>query len=270
MATYTTSTTLSSVEAYVLTLTLTEKGNSKGSVTVDYSLTLTSKQGYSFSDVGLGWKIMLGSTTLAYQSRSGHQMNMGKNTTITLDSGSGTVSQGANLDVSVVIDSATTTYSPGPMKISGKFSTSMVYKLTVNYHSNYATEMSEKTPLKPVGPDKDVIVFTDILYSNVGYENGLYNYNTFGLTRNGYKSTGNWGTELSGGTLVNQNTGFALGTDVAKALGKDISNRDDSVDIYAQWECLRYYKKEGEWAPCEIKVLQNGKWVFCEITELKR
>ena len=270
MATYTTSTTLSGLEAYVLTLTLTEKSNSKGSVAVDYSLVLTSKQGYSFSQVALGWKVVLGGTTLASQARSGHQMSMGKNTTITLASGSGTVSQGANLAVSAVIDSATTTYSPGPMKISGKFSTSMVYKLTVNYWSNFATGMTKEDCLNDVSPDENVLIFTDNHYSNVEYKNGLYNYTTFGLTRDGYKTTGNWGTELSGGTLVNQDEAFESGSDLAEKLGRNISNGDASVDIFAQWKRIlnvSKIKKDGEFVEVALKVKHNGSWTDCIISK---
>ena len=271
MATYTTSTTLSGLQAYVLTLTLTEKSNSKGSVTVDYSLVLTSKNGYHFSGVALGWKVVLGGTTLAYQARSGHQMSLGSNTSTTLVSGSKTVSQGANLAVSAIIDSATTTYSPGPMNITGKFSTSMVYKLTVNYWSNYATEMSGKTPLNPVGPDKNVLVFTDTCYSNEEYRYGLYNYTSFGLTRDKYKSTGYWGTSPDGGVLINQDTGFASGSDLAEAFGLDISSNDASVNIYAQWKRILNVAKlkvNGEFVEVALKVKNNGYWTDCIISKI--
>ena len=117
-------------------------------------------------------------------------------------------------------------------------------KLTINYYSNYATYAFDDA-LNAVGSDKNVIVWIGEVYYDNDYSTyGLANYSNSGgsiyMTRTGYTATGNWGTSVNGGTLVNENTGFSTGQALAKALGKDISSGNASVNIYAQWEINTY------------------------------
>lgn len=116
--------------------------------------------------------------------------------------------------------------------------------LTVNYYSNYATSAfadAENT----VGADKNVKVWSSEIYYDNDYSTyGLANYsNSSGsvyMTRTGYTATGNWGTSTSGGTLINENTGYTTGQALAKALGKDLSSGNASINVYAQWEANSY------------------------------
>lgn len=117
-------------------------------------------------------------------------------------------------------------------------------KLTINYYSNYATYAFDDA-LNAVGSDKNVIVWIGEVYYDNDYSTyGLANYSNSGgsiyMTRTGYTATGNWGASVNGGTLVNENTGFSTGQALAKALGKDISSGNASVNIYAQWEINTY------------------------------
>lgn len=117
-------------------------------------------------------------------------------------------------------------------------------KLTVNYYSNYATSAFEDA-LNTVGADKNVKVWTyDFYYDNDYSSYGLANYsNSSGsvyMTRTGYTGTGKWGTSTSGGSLVDEDTGYATGQALAKALGKDISSGNASVNVYAQWKINTY------------------------------
>ena len=110
--------------------------------------------------------------------------------------------------------------------------------MTVNYYSNYATSASDGVT-NTVGANKNVIVKVVNCYYSNEYSSGLWNYtstsNSFWLLRTGYTGTGKWGTSTSGGTLVDQNTTFATGQAIAKALGKDLSNGNASINVYAQW-----------------------------------
>jgi hypothetical protein len=60
------------------------------------------------------------------------------------------------------------------------------------------------------------------------------------LTRAGYTSTLNWGTSTSGGTLIDQYKSFDTGQALAKALGKDISSGNASINLYPQWRVNTY------------------------------
>lgn len=111
--------------------------------------------------------------------------------------------------------------------------------LTINYYSNYATSAFDET-LNAVGSDKNVKVWeAEIYYDNDYSTYGLANYsNSSGsiyMARTGYTATGDWGTSTGGGTLVNENDTFSSGQALAKALGKDLSNGDASINLYAQW-----------------------------------
>lgn len=117
-------------------------------------------------------------------------------------------------------------------------------KLTINYYSNYATSAFDGA-LNTVGADKNVIVFVGEVYYDNDYSTyGLANYsNSTGsvyMQRIGYTGTGNWGTTADGGTLINENTGYATGQAIAKALGKDLSGGSASINLYAQWKKNKY------------------------------
>ena len=116
--------------------------------------------------------------------------------------------------------------------------------LTINYYSNYATSAFEEA-LNAVGADKNVKVWTyDFHYDNDYSKYGLANYsNSSGsvyMTRTGYTGTGKWGTSTSGGTLIDEDTGYTTGQALAKALGKDLSGGNASINLYAQWKINTY------------------------------
>ncbi len=137
------------------------------------------------------------------------------------------------------------------------------HKLTINYYSNYATSAfadAENT----VGSDKNVKVWTGEVYYDNDYSTyGIANYsNSSGsiyMTRTGYTATGNWGTSTSGGTLIDENKGYATGQAIAKALGKDLSNGNASINLYAQWTenvlTINYYSNYADYGTYQGKVL---------------
>ena len=129
------------------------------------------------------------------------------------------------------------------------------HKLTINYYSNYATSAFADA-LNSVGSDKNVKVWTyDFYYDNDYSTYGLANYsNSSGsvyMTRTGYTATGKWGTSTSGGTLIDEDTGYTTGQSLAKALGKDLSNGDASISLYAQWSenslTINYYSNYADY-----------------------
>ena len=117
--------------------------------------------------------------------------------------------------------------------------------LTVNYYSNYATSAPFFEELNAVAPNKNVIVWTEKYYYDNNYETyGLANYSnptgSIYMTRIGYTATGNWGTTTSGGTLINENTGFTTGQALAEALGKSLKTSSVTVNLYPQWKINTY------------------------------
>lgn len=129
------------------------------------------------------------------------------------------------------------------------------HKLTINYYSNYATSAFADAE-NAVGADKNVKVWTVTVYYDNDYSTyGLANYsNSSGsvyMTRTGHTATGKWGTSTSGGTLIDEDTGYATGQAMAKALGKDLSSGDASVNLYAQWEenalTINYYSNYADY-----------------------
>lgn len=129
------------------------------------------------------------------------------------------------------------------------------HKLTINYYSNYATSAFSGA-LNTVGSDKNVIISTSDYYYDDNYSTyGLANYSGSGgsvyMTRTGYTATGNWGTTTSGGTLINENTGYSTGQALAKALGKDLSSGNASINLYAQWSenklTVNYYSNYADY-----------------------
>lgn len=128
--------------------------------------------------------------------------------------------------------------------------------LTINYYSNNATGYGgTETALNTVNGNNVLVHSVKCYYDNNYSEYGLANYsNSAGsiyMTRTGYTATGNWGTSTSGGTIINENTGFATGQAVAKALGKDLSNGNASINLYAQWEenalTINYYSNYADY-----------------------
>lgn len=127
--------------------------------------------------------------------------------------------------------------------------------LTINYYSNYATSAFSGA-LNTVGSDKNVKVHTTTIYYDNDYSTyGLANYsNSSGsvyMTRTGYTATGKWGTSANGGTLIDEDTGYSTGQALAKALGKDLSSSNASVNVYAQWQenalTINYYSNYADY-----------------------
>lgn len=140
------------------------------------------------------------------------------------------------------------------------------HKLTVNYYSNYATSAFADA-LSTVGADKNVKVWTyDFYYDNDYSTYGLANYsNSSGsvyMTRTGYTGTGKWGTSTSGGTLIDEDTGYTTGQALAKALGKDLSSGNASINLYAQWKINVYtfsYNSNGGSGNMSSQTVEWGK-----------
>lgn len=141
------------------------------------------------------------------------------------------------------------------------------HKLTINYYSNYATSAFADA-LNAVGSDKNVKVWTaDVYYDNDYSTYGLANYsNSTGavyMTRTGYTGTGNWGTSTSGGTLIAENQSYSSGQAIAKAVGKDLSNGNASINLYAQWQenalTINYYSNYADYGTFNGEALDvNG------------
>lgn len=110
-------------------------------------------------------------------------------------------------------------------------------KLTVNLYSNYADYGTYEGATLNVSASSNVLVYSkDYLYDNT-YSDGLSNVQNpeyLYLSRTGYTPTGKWGTSTSGGILLDQTTSYT-GQNLAKAVGKDLSNGNASINLYAQW-----------------------------------
>lgn len=136
--------------------------------------------------------------------------------------------------------------------------------LTVHYYSNYATSAFDGA-LNAVGADKNVEVYTSSIYYDNDYSAyGLANYSTSGgaayMTRTGYTPTGYWGTSTNGGTLIGENDkSYTTGQSLAKALGKDLSSGNASINVYAQWTenklIINYYSNKADYGTLEGDVL---------------
>ena len=110
--------------------------------------------------------------------------------------------------------------------------------LTVNYYSNYADYGTLEGKSLSVSANNNVLVNTNYYYYDNSYSSGLdnvQNSNWLYLSKTGYTPTGKWGTSTSGGTLVDHNTSFSSGQALARALGKDLSNGNASINVYPQW-----------------------------------
>ena len=137
--------------------------------------------------------------------------------------------------------------------------------LTVNYYSNYADYGTYQGKQLNVNASTDIVVLTDdFLYDN-SYENGLENIQNSDylyLSKIGHSPTGYWST--SSGTLVNQSTSYSTGQALAKALGKDISTGNASVNVYPQWKINTYtvaYNANGGYGSMDSQTV-NWKDIF--------
>ena len=123
--------------------------------------------------------------------------------------------------------------------------------LTVNFYSNYATEYNGTTASENTisGSVNAKIGSLTYLYDNE-YSSGLPNWSggsTYGMYRTGYTKSDpddgkrKWGTKTDGsGYNVADDTSFSTGQALAKALGKDLSSGNASVNVYAQWHKQSY------------------------------
>lgn len=139
--------------------------------------------------------------------------------------------------------------------------------LTVNYYSNYATSAFADAE-NAVGADKNVKVLTaKVYYDNDYSEYGLANFSVSSgsayMTRTGYTGTGNWGTSTSGGTLIAENKGYSTGQAIAKALGKDLTSGNASINLYAQWQenalTINYYSNYADYGTFNSEPLTVSK-----------
>ena len=107
--------------------------------------------------------------------------------------------------------------------------------LTINYYSNYADYGTLQGQPLNVSADKNVLVVSENASYSSNYDiNNVQNQSYLYLSRTNYTPTWYWGTSLTGGKLIHQDT-IQTGQAIALALGKDISNGNASVNIYAQW-----------------------------------
>ena len=106
------------------------------------------------------------------------------------------------------------------------------YKLTIRYY----TGKDNVTYTNYNGVAKNYAAnskFEEYVFeSNKDYPGGL---NTYTLTSPGYHWTAKWKTK-DGKYVVKEDTSFNKGTDLAKALGVDISNKDATIDLHAVWD----------------------------------
>lgn len=124
--------------------------------------------------------------------------------------------------------------------------------LTVNYYSNYATK-AFASALNPVGADKNVLLRVVQYPASAKLDSGLHDYTIDTaeriIRRDGYTGTGDYGTELTGGNLVNESTAFNNSMELAKALGTSIDNSDATINVYPQWKmntgAIYYYPNGG-------------------------
>lgn len=233
------------------TYSISGNGSATKSVTVTFKNYKTDTSTNSESSTTLSFDVSVPawtSYTVTYNANGGSgaptSQTKWKDQDLTLSTTEPTRTGYTFLGWSTSKTATTATYSAG-----GKYTTNSAAtlyavwqenKLTINYYSNYATSAFDDAE-NTVGADKNVIVLVGEAYYDNDYSNyGLVNYsgssdNAY-MTRIGYTATGNWGTKTSGGTLVNENTGFASGQAVAEKFGKSLETGNASVNLYAQWE----------------------------------
>lgn len=140
------------------------------------------------------------------------------------------------------------------------------HKLVVKYHSNYATSFNGTVDLEnPVSGSSNVYIYYVNYYYDDSYPDGLLNYTSgsiLGLERNGYFSTGEWGTSEDGGKITSQDESFNSGQELAKWFNLDLETGDASINVYAQWEPanVAYYNINGTYVLCNTYGNINGIW----------
>ena len=115
--------------------------------------------------------------------------------------------------------------------------------LTVNYYSNYANYGTFQGSTLSVSASSNVLVHSDTFLYDNSYSNGLSNVQNSDylyLSRTGYTPTGYWGTSVSGGTLIDQNTSYSTGQALAQALGKSLASGNATINLYPQWQINTY------------------------------
>lgn len=116
------------------------------------------------------------------------------------------------------------------------------HKLTVNYYSNYATYGTYQDLSLSVSASTNVKVHSQEFYYDNSYSSALSNIQNTSylyLARIGYTPNGYWGTSITNSNLAHEDTTYT-GQTLAKALGKDISNGNVSVNVYPQWTINGY------------------------------
>ena len=123
--------------------------------------------------------------------------------------------------------------------------------LTVKYYSNFATHYDGTEPLPDgtiISAESNAFLGSKSYAYAKEYSSGLDNYNygsgaTRGMSRFGYINARKWGTSTDGGRMVSDTKSFASGQALAESLGKDLTNGNAEVDVYAQWTPETYIVK---------------------------
>ena len=105
--------------------------------------------------------------------------------------------------------------------------------LTIKYNVNGGKINSDKYYINngTVSLVSSSSVLEDEWAYNSGHENGLYNCETFGLSREGYRFVG-WKVGSSGKIIFDQDDSSVVPTD----LSKDIEEGDCAITLYAEWK----------------------------------
>lgn len=105
--------------------------------------------------------------------------------------------------------------------------------LTIKYNVNSGVVNSDKYNINNnlIGLISSSSVLEDKWNYNRGHTDGLYNAETFGLTREGYKFIG-WKVGSSGTTVFDQDDSSVVPTD----LTNNIKTGDSTVTLYAVWK----------------------------------
>lgn len=244
-------------------------------VTMTISSTQPTRSGYTF----LGWSTSSTATSASYSAGGSYSANgtatlyavwrlNSYTVSYNANGGSGapsaqTKTHGTNLTLSSTTPTRTgytflgwstsstatsATYGAGGTYSSNSSATLYAvwseHYLTINHYSNGADYCTYKGVEISVSADQNVIVATEMYkYDDSPYTDGLDNVENTSwlyLSKTNHKPTGYWGTETTGGTLVNQDTPFTTGQSVAQAFGLSLVNGNQTVNVYAQWELDSY------------------------------
>lgn len=123
--------------------------------------------------------------------------------------------------------------------------------LIINYYSNYANDVYDKTiggaGYVELDSTQNIHIhadsFPDIYYSNDFFRNydGNIENATLLMTKKGYVSTGYWNTSPNGdGLRIHQSeTMFTNARDVAIFFGYNLLEEDATIDLYPEWVPLQ-------------------------------